>query len=323
MSIVGAVGASSLSQLQSLLNDNIGVRQQLTTAQEQVSSGLIAQSYAGLGESARASLELNPQIAHEQTWQSNIDVASGRLDATQGALSGITSIVRNIYAQAASLSEISTTTPDNLANLARQGLQQVADLINTKIGDVYVFAGQDTSNPPIPDTSAATLVSALLASDAATAPFSTTLGPTPATVQVGQGATVQVGLVANKNTLSVSAAPTTGSFVRDILRELATLTTVPNNASAQTIAAGVRTRLSGALSAIASEAGSLGDIQAGLQTRKSQSAATVLTLQQQVSHAQDVDLAATLSRLTALQTQLQSSYQLIASLRELSLSKYI
>ena len=323
MSIVNSLGSSNLGQLQGFLNDNIGIRQQLSLTQEQVSSGLIAQSYGGLGETARASLELTPQIAHEHTYQANIDVASGRLQATQGALSSIISIVSNVYAQTASLTGSSTNTPEILANLAKEGLQQVADLINTKIGEVYVFAGQDTSNPPLPDTSPATLVPALLASDTATAPFSTTLSPTPATVQVGEGQTVQIGLVANKNTLTVSTAPTTGSFIRDILREFATLTTITNGPTLQTTAADVRTRLSGAISAIASEAGSLGDIQANLENRKTQSAATVLTLKQQVSNAQDVDLAVTLSRLSALQTQLQSSYQLIASLRELSLSKYI
>ncbi len=323
MSIGGVTAGSNLGQLQSLLTENASVRQQLQTVQEQTSSGLISQNYSGLGGGARTSLELNPQIQHEQVWQSNIDAASGRLEATQTALRTITSIVTNIYAQTASLSSTSTNTPESIANLARQGLQQVADLINTKVGGVFVLAGQDSANPPLPDTSPATLVPALLSSDTATAPFSATLPATPATVQVGEGQVVQIGLIANKNSFTTSAAPTTGSFMRDILRELATLTTVTDNASLQTTASDVRKRLSGAIGSIASEAGSLGDVQASLENRKSQSAATVLTLKQQVSNAQDVDLAATLSRLTALQTQLQSSYQIIASLRELSLSKYI
>jgi len=316
-------GLSNYGQLQVLLTDNLGIRQKLTVAQEQASSGLISQTYAGLGANARTSLDLRPQILHEQTWQSNIDAATGRLSATQTALAGISSIASNILAQTASLNGLDSSSPTTVANLARQGLEQVAQLLNTRVGDVYVFAGQDSANAPLPDTSSATLAPALLASDTAVAPFSTTLGGSPPTVQVGQGASVQIGLLANKNTLVTSAPPSTGSYMRDILRELAVLTTVSTGPTLQATAADARTRLRGAISAIATETGSLGNIQSDLERRKTQSAATVVTLQTQVSGAQDVDMAATLSRMTALQAQLQSSYQIIASLRELTLSKYI
>jgi flagellar hook-associated protein 3 FlgL len=46
-------------------------------------------------------------------------------------------------------------------------------------------------------------------------------------------------------------------------------------------------------------------------------------LKGQVSDAQDVDMAETLSRLSQTQTQLQASYQLIAMLRGLSLANVL
>ena len=39
---------------------------------------------------------------------------------------------------------------DSTAVWARDSLRQVADLLDTKDGDSYVFAGQDSANPPVP-----------------------------------------------------------------------------------------------------------------------------------------------------------------------------
>ncbi len=314
---------SDYGQLVRLLGHSSDVRRQLTQANQQAATGRIAETYAGLGAGARVSLDLRPQIAHQETWQANIDAASGRLEATQNALKGISSIASDLYARTNTLNGLSSSDAASVAALARQGLERVAQLLNSKVGDVYIFAGQDTGTPPIPDTSPDLLAAALLASDTATAPFSSTLSATPPTVNVGNGERVSVGLVANRNTLAVSPAPTTGSYLRDIMRGLATLTTVTNGPALAATAADTRTRLSGAISTIAVEAGALGDVQAGLATRKAQSLATITTLASQVSDAENVDLAAALTRVTSLQTQLQASYQIIAGMRDLTLSRYL
>jgi len=46
-------------------------------------------------------------------------------------------------------------------------------------------------------------------------------------------------------------------------------------------------------------------------------------LQGQVSSAQDVDMAQTISSITQVQTQLQASYQLIANMQSMTLTKYL
>ena len=50
---------------------------------------------------------------------------------------------------------------------------------------------------------------------------------------------------------------------------------------------------------------------------------TQTALTGQVSSAEDVDMAATLSQLSLVQTQMQASYQLIAGLNSLSLAKFL
>ena len=115
--------------------------------------------------------------------------------------------------------------------------------------------------------------------------------------------------------------------MRDLMRALATIGSLsssqvsdPNFAS---LIQDTRTSLTGAVSAMAADTGVLGDTQASLTTMQTNLSHTQATLTTQVGSAENVDMAATLSALTQTQTQLQSSYQLIASLGTLSLAKYL
>ncbi len=306
-----------------LADNSASIRRQLDTATTQSATGRIAESYAGLGVGAKVSLDLRPQATHAAAWQANIDGATARLGVAQSALSSISTIAASFFAKAGALNGLVPSEANSIAASARVALEQVSQLLNSKSGDVYVFAGQDTSNPPIPDTSAGVVGAAVLASDTATAPFSSSLGAAPPTIEVGEGQRVQVGLLANSNTLTASAAPTTGSYMRDILRALATLTTATAGPGLQAMAIDTQARLGSAVGAIAVESGALGDVQSSLAARHTQLGDTVIALNAQVSGAEEVDFAATLTRITLLQTKLQASYQLIAGMKSLSLAQYI
>ena len=306
-----------------LAANSSGVRRSLDVALQQQASGRVADTYAGLGVGGRTSLDLRPSVQHQQTWQDNIDRAAGRLDATQSALRQISDIAAQFYAKTNDINHTGTSEVDSIAAAAKQALEQVAQALNTKVGDVYVFAGQDTTNPPVPDTTPGVVGAAVLASDTATAPFSSTLGAAVPEVEVGEGQRVQAGVLANQNTLAISAAPTTGSYARDILRALATLSGITDGPGVEAVAADVRTRLSSAIGAIATESGALGDLQRGLETRKTALASVQTGLSKQVSNVEDIDAAAVLTKVSALQTQLQASYQVIAAVRELSLFRFL
>jgi len=320
----GSISSASDGALLARLADNgAAIRRQLDTATTQSSTGRIAESYGGLGVGAKTSLDLRPQVAHAAAWQANIDGASGRLGVAQSALGSISAIAAEFFAKAGALNGLIASEADSIAATARVALQRVSQLLNSKVGDVYVFAGQDTGNPPVPDTSVGAVSAAVLASDTATAPFSASLGTAAPTIEVGEGQRVQVGLLANRNTLTPSAAPTTGSYMRDILRALATLTTATAGPGLQALAADTRARLGSAVGAIAVESGALGDVQSSMAARRTQLGETVVALNAQVSGAEEVDLAATLSRVSLLQTQLQVSYRLTAGAKDLSLAHYL
>lgn len=74
---------------------------------------------------------------------------------------------------------------------------------------------------------------------------------------------------------------------------------------------------------MATETGALGQTQASLQQRKTGLAQMSTALSTQLSSVEDVDIASAITKASALQTQLQASYQIIAQSRSLSLTNYI
>jgi flagellin-like hook-associated protein FlgL len=183
-------------------------------------------------------------------------------------------------------------------------------------------------------TSASTL--AIAASNASgTSPFSTymsqpatTLQPDIPVVQVGQNQTVPIGLLASANTsVPSTGSETTGSYMRDVMCAMATIGALSSSQVSDPgfpgLVQNVGTSLQGALSAMASDAGVLGNAQTSLTATQTQLSDTATALNTQVSAVQNVDMAQTLSNLSLVQTQMQASYQVIATMSGLSLAKYL
>ncbi len=355
---VTAPGAAGYGVFGRLVADSTDIRRQLDTLTQQAATGRIADTYAGLGSGARTSLDLRPMIAHQQTWQTGIDAATGQMQVSQTAMTQIQQVASSLFSQLNTLNGLNPQSVDTLAASARLALQQVAGLLDTKDGDAYVFAGQDSGNPPVPDpdnilgsgfytqinaavqglgANAATVTAATLSiagsNAAGTSPFSAALSQPAAaipvaTVETGQAQRTQTGLLASANSFATSGgSSTTGSYMRDVLRALATVGSLSSSQLSaggfQDLVQDTRASLGNAISAMGEDAGVLGNTQTRLAATKSQLADTSTALINQVSSAEEVDMAATLSRLTQTQTQLQASYQLIAGTSGLSLVKYL
>jgi flagellar hook-associated protein 3 FlgL len=345
--------------LPSLTSNASAVHQQLDTLTEQVSTGLVAQTYAGLGSQAGLALDLNPQISALQAYQTNISQATGSMQVTQTAMTQIQQIASTFADDIPNLNNLNPSETDSIAAQANQALQQVADLLNTQDAGNYVFAGQDTGNPPVPSgdailssgfytqinaavaslstngasaTAAATL--AIASSNASgTSPFSTYLSQPAASisapvVQTGEGGTVQTGLLASANSVAVSSgSSTTGSYMRDLMRALATLGSLSssqvNDPNFAALVQDTGTSLTGVVSAMAVDVGVLGHTQSSLTSTQTQLSDMTTALTGQLSSVQDVDMASTLSQLTSVQTQLQASYRMITGENSLSLLNYL
>lgn len=333
------------------------VAQRLDTLTRQAADGRVAATFSGLGAGLHAALVTGPALAAQQALQSGAAAAGNRMQLAQTALAQIGAIASQFYAQANNLNGLNPGEVDSIAASARGALRQVAELLNSTDGDIHLFAGQDAGRPPVPDaggilasgffqqiqaavgdlateggaaTAQATL--AIARSDAAgTTPFSTYLSQPGAARPVAPGlpgGLLPAGILANANADVASlGASTTGSYMRDVLRGLATIGSLAGSqadvAGFGELVSDTRASLAGAITALNQDAGAMGDRQAALKAAALAASDTVTALRSQLSDAQDVDMAETLSRLSQAQTQLRSSYQLIADSQSLSLLKYL
>ncbi len=359
----GAVAASTTydSIDGALLRDSASVRQQLDTLLQQAGSGLVSDSYAGLGAGAATALSVAPQIAAQQTWQGNINAASAQMQVAQTALQQINSIASSFYADTNTLTNLNPSQVDSTAQAAQQALQQVAGLLNSSDGGIYVFGGQDSANPPLPDaqnilgsgfftqirsavaglagSGAASVIASTLATAGSnavgTSPFSAALSQPAAALQAalpsvatGPGQQKAIGIPASANAFVASTgSSTTGSYSRDILRALATIGSLGsgqvNDAGFAAVVQDAHTSLGDAITALNQDAGVLGNTQSTLQAEQTALASTTTALRTQLSGVEDADMATTLSQISQTETRLQASYQLLSGLQSYSLAKFL
>jgi flagellin-like hook-associated protein FlgL len=357
----GSIGSAGTGYgfLNTLIANTNTVHQQLNNLTTQASSGLVSQTYAGLGSAAAVSLDLNPQLNALQTYQSNISQATGTMQVTQTAMTQLQQIAATFVADMPNLTSTNSQEVSSIASQAQSALQQVAGLLDTQDGSVYVFGGQDTANPPVPSpdsiltsgfytqinaavsglsangasaTAAATL--AIASSNAAgTSPFSAYMSQ-PASgigqqvVQTGEGTSVSIGLLASANSYAQSTGPsTTGSYMRDLMRALATIGSMTSAQASEpgftALVQDTTASLNGVVTAMADDAGVLGNTQSSLTATQARLSDTATALTGQLSSVQDTDEATTLSDLSAIQTQLQASYRMIANEGTLSLANFL
>jgi flagellar hook-associated protein 3 FlgL len=351
---ISNAGASYFGLLGELVQNSETSSQRVDQLSEETSSGLISNRYSGLGAGSKLSLDLSTEIAHDTTWSNNISQADSTISLTQTTMNQIGSIATNFLSLTSSLTGVDPSAVDEIAQQAQTSLKEVAGLLDTTDAGNYIFAGEDSGNPPVPNpdsiltsnfyTSINSAVSALAtngavqtvastlaiasSNDSGTTPFSSTISSTRSTVTIVNNQTVQIGLLANANAAVTSTGTsTTGSYMRDLLRSLATISSLSSSQLSvdgyQALLADTRSSLSGVVTAISNEEGILGDTQAQIDATGTILSSTKLALTTQLSDVEDADLTSVATQLTAAQTQLTASYKLIASVGTLSLVNYV
>jgi flagellin-like hook-associated protein FlgL len=170
-------------------------------------------------------------------------------------------------------------------------------------------------------------------------PFSTFLStPAPAggldearlTAMADEGLRVPYGLRANANGGAVSPPGSSGSFVRDALRTLSAMASLDQLSSAQIaspdfaeLAKGLRVDLESAGKVLNDEAGMLGATGKQLEKVRTQHLDVQVLISTRIGKIEDVDMAETIGRLQAAQTQLQISYKLTSQIKELNLAQFL
>lgn len=125
-----------------------GLKSQLETLTEQLSSGKKSTTYAGLGDAAGTATGLRAQISTIAAYSDTATILNTRINVANLSLQGISNAGKEVKAAAAG----ATLTLDNTGKTAGQAtamasFTQMIALLNTEAGGRYLFSGRATDTP--------------------------------------------------------------------------------------------------------------------------------------------------------------------------------
>lgn len=340
---------STSGQFFRIQTQNLAIQARMTEYSEQTSTGKKGTVYGALGSDVRQSIDLRGHVNELDTYQKNIATAQLRVTSAIDTMDRIKDVARDVRDQLTKLSGNPPPDQTVVKDIALRGYNEVAQLLNTKVEGRYIFAGSDIGNQPFPNAGqfftdvrtqvnayAANGATATLAATTAIATdntyFSTALqtpDPSPLTARVDRNLDITYQVRANGPELPTPPAGQIEPF-REILRSLATaanLTFDPNNPASfddfQTMLTSTRTSLDSAAKLVDNHVGIFGSNAARMKALDTQHSETTVTLKKGIGDVEDVDMAETISKLQLVQTQLQASYKVTATLQKVNLIDFI
>jgi flagellar hook-associated protein 3 FlgL len=308
---IDRVGTNSQSQL--LLSQIQQAELALNKTQTQVTSGQVSSDYAGIGNKT-AMLEAARSASDRTTaYQSATTLAlnqSNLQDSQMSSLSDLANQLRQAITTAVGDSDAST-----LMTTAQGIFDQASQILNSKDANGnYLYGGDKNGQPPLTATSLSDLTSMSSASDA----FQN--GTVPSSVMVGDGQSVQVGMLASN----------IGTGLMQTLKDLAdfnagsdgNFTTGLTDAQSSFLSGEIQTATAAATQVNNAAAGN-GNINSQL-TDASDNQKTMSTLFKGfVSNIQEVDMPTAITQLNQNQVALQAALQVTAQLSQVSLLNYL
>ena len=214
---ISAAGSTASILTQRLVN----MRSQFDDLQRQLSTGQKSDTYAGLGLDRGLTVSLNAQSAQIGSYNTTIDNVMTRINVAQNALTAIDKVSSGL-GSALSQGTDSPTNGNTTQISAQSWLQQLVGLLNTQVGDRYVFSGSATDTPST--ASYDQIINGGNGRDGLTTVISerndadlggghgrlNVTNPTPTSVQVAEDAVSPFGFKLNAITSNLSNAPVSG-----------------------------------------------------------------------------------------------------------------
>lgn len=363
---IGQYGASAASLVLSAGVQEL-TEAQTTLSWQTSSNGISAQTFAGLGSSRSTVFNLTPKITQVTAWQSNITNAQNSLTVTATALKQIVSLAQSMAADLLSISgSTDTSTVSSVATGASSSLSQVATILNTSTGTGYVFAGQSSTEAPVTDPSSvatgslSTDITSLLSStlaaggsgtdvlSAATTAmngdstiFSSTISTasTDGTASLNQAQTQQTstitgdsssstyGIVATQGNTSDVSSTSTGSPIKDLMRDMMLVSSMKGMSSTSTgysdLVSQLHTSLVNTTNQLINMETTVGAQQNALTARSTLLSNTATALQTQLANARTTDIAQVALQSTNVQNSLKASFILISDMKDMTLANYL
>lgn len=340
---------------------------QTTLSWQTSSNGIISETFAGLGASRSNVFELTPKITQVAAWQSNITNAQNSLSVTATSLKQIVSLAQSMATNLLSITGTSSTsTVSTISTEASSTLSQIATVLNASNGTGYVFAGQNATEAPVKDPSsvasgttstqvadtlralasgssvdsvlqqATTLMnedSSIFSSSISTA--SSTDGTASlskaqsqqTTTVTGDGTSSTYGIVATQGKTSDVSTTSTGSPIKDLMRDMMLISGMSGMSSTSTgysdLVNQLHTSLVNTTNQLINMETTVGAQQNALTARASLLTNTTTALKTQLENARTTDIAQVALQSTNVQTSLKASFMLIADMKDMTLANYL
>jgi flagellar hook-associated protein 3 FlgL len=328
---------SDLGQFNYLQGMMQSTQQNLDTVTNQLSDGLVADTYAGLGGNATyQALTLTKQQNDLTTYNNNINSVTAKTSAMDAAMSNVTTMANSMVKSLTQVTQSGNPGMTTLNQQAQNDLTQLQSYLNTQVSGDYIFAASDTQTAPVASTSAIntsvnTDLSAFYAGTETTTQVATNVG-TYTNAQMGYSSTLSAATDVSVNTgpgvqtdYTVRADSAGFQNIQKGLAIIANLQygngesesdfyTVYNNAVSLIQQGSAQVTQSQASLGIATK--SMTDTQTAIS-------ATQTTLTKSLSNVEDVNAAEASTQLQELENQLQVSYSVMAQVKNLSLLNYL
>jgi flagellar hook-associated protein 3 FlgL len=342
---------STTSITAALRQSVLTLQSELSNASTEVSTGDYADIGLTLGSQTGQSVSLQSQNALLQTITTSNSVAGSRLSTTQTVLSSLQSaaqdMLNSLIESSGSSSGASTT-----ASTAQTDLQTLTSGLNTTQDGSYIFAGTNTATAPITDyfgTSAANksavdsaFASAFGFSQSSSSVSSITgsqmqsflsgsfgslfqgsswssdwssASDTPLTTQISTQTTVNTSVSANQAPFQQLAQAYT------MLGELGNANL--SSDAYQAVSTQAQSLLTSAISGLTDLQSSVGSVQSSVTSANTTMSLQMNILTTQVSNLESVNPYDAATRVSDLQTQIETAYSLTSQLHNLSLVNYL
>jgi flagellar hook-associated protein 3 FlgL len=332
---------------------------QLNTLTSEASSGLKVNPASAMGSNAALLYRLQMDADQQNTLQTTATNAGSQLAVAQNALTAIGSAVQTISNASISVNAATAQGELAVASQAVSTMSQVVALLNTQYAGNSLFAGNATANPPMlgadapggpldavnqvlsaavaanggQPLTAANVQTLLTGPDGLSSIFNNTNSNSALNYNSAfytapdDGKPTQV-LIGQNQTMSYNVKGNQPAFTNlmqglSMLTMLGASSTQLDSTAKSAILTQASTLIGQAQGQLIATQGQLGAVQGQLtQVAAAQQVAASNTAQQ-ITTFESADQAATATQLSALQVQLQASYQVTADLSQLTLSHYL
>ncbi|MCJ2025695.1 flagellin [Methylobacterium sp. J-067] len=129
------------------------LKSQLSDLTNQLSSGLTAQSYGGLGSGRTAALSAQASISALNGYSAVIDTAQTRAKLGTASLTQVATVAADTNTTLQNGLQSTSTDTQAAKSTALNNLNAALDALNQSDGSVYLFGGKNGSTPPVLDAS--------------------------------------------------------------------------------------------------------------------------------------------------------------------------